>query len=364
MQITAKQKALKIVRMFSSRFQESEGVGCTENELEILQQSQKVNRLPEVFRQLMMLIGKQKLFGEIGAEIRHYNDFLKHDPKGMFLSTCENYDNIAYPPDIFVFHHTQGEWFNFFRAENAGDDPPVYSYLEEEGCFHKQADSFTEYCLQIRRNRMDQKIAEAQWHKINEVDYFFDSEDDDFYSKEPFPFDDPIPLDQLIDMLESRFTFHLRGCTDDELEDLRKAQGVDCLPDTYQQLMQLMGAKDIDKVLGRWGTKDCAGLRSAKQLFQSKLEQRHVQCPNDVFVFWVDHMERNFYFFRTKGCPDNPPVFYGFGIYGDFVKCSDSVSQFFLQYLDHSNYRCAIRAQKRRESAVYYDPESDEFLSR
>jgi hypothetical protein len=90
------------------------------------------------------------------------------------------------------------------------------------------------------------------------------------------------------------------GCTEEEVESIRLAQGVDYLPELYRQFMLEMG-------------KSTAGLIPANDpcdlSFPEVLSFQNDGLPEDCFVFLVDSQGDMFWFFRTVDNYDNPMLY-------------------------------------------------------
>jgi len=118
--------------------------GCTEPEIEIIRQAQNAACLPEVYRQLMLTVGKKGI-DDLLVGSANYHIVQR------FKSTFDDYfvDPLLYPPDSFFFWKDgQGSSFYFFRTQPCVDDPAVYGWLGKR-CFHKLAETFSEFILEF-----------------------------------------------------------------------------------------------------------------------------------------------------------------------------------------------------------------------
>jgi hypothetical protein len=121
--------------------QRDELEGCTEQELETLEQRYDVT-LPEAYKSCMRQIGKYAgglLAGSHFAYpgIRRQTEFAKQRAE-------KRETDFEFSDDAFVFHALQGYMFDYFNAESE-EDPPVYVFTKFEGEYgsRRRADSFS-----------------------------------------------------------------------------------------------------------------------------------------------------------------------------------------------------------------------------
>ncbi|MBC7871121.1 MAG: hypothetical protein H7Y09_09815, partial [Chitinophagaceae bacterium] len=99
-------------------------VGCTDEEIEELRQSQNVNRLPKVYINCMKVLGKQSGFIGIGSEIIYrYVKVLKQEAANIVINSEVGF---LLPADAFVFFMSHSCIFKFFLTDNEDEDPPVF----------------------------------------------------------------------------------------------------------------------------------------------------------------------------------------------------------------------------------------------
>lgn len=103
-----------------------EQVGCTRNEVILIEQQLEIN-LPIVYQEFLLSMGHSA-----GKFLQGSDCFFQHL---LFLQDWavellnENNFPQKLPEDVFVFYMHQGYQFSFFRLSE-GDDPPTYSYCE------------------------------------------------------------------------------------------------------------------------------------------------------------------------------------------------------------------------------------------
>jgi hypothetical protein len=124
----------EIERILSSAF-----IGYTDEEIEKLLTAQKVEYLPNIYRQYLQVMGHQaggilfqggdKSYRQLQASKQAIRRVLEEVP-----------DSPALPPDVFIFLSYQGVDFFLFVAEKSNDDPPVYYYGEGDITFLKVSD--------------------------------------------------------------------------------------------------------------------------------------------------------------------------------------------------------------------------------
>ncbi|HEX3052876.1 MAG TPA: SMI1/KNR4 family protein [Aggregatilineaceae bacterium] len=357
--LSVDQRVRKIERSIPSHLVEGGRKGCTAKELEELREAQNVECLPEVYRQFMFLMGRQGI-ARILRTIATCQDLITEASKEKLIQELDMM-GMRYPRDIFVFAE-DGEHYMFFRTKKCQDDPSVYGFWYE-GYFHKLADSITDYFIQTVRES-DQIRENALAKKINEVDFYYDPVIDDFYGVLPFAYDLPLPIERIIEKLNSRYGNKLEGCTAKELEELRETQNVERLPEVYRQFMLLMGKQGIGEVLGAFGEFTVQQASEFKRNLIMKLDRVKVLYPNDIFVFFEGYRQDRFYFFRTKDEGEKDPIIYCYFDGSDyFRKMSDTLSQFILQELDPSEYRRKKRWTKRQEEIFVYNPQETQMIS-
>ncbi|MBI5961485.1 MAG: hypothetical protein HY866_22285 [Chloroflexi bacterium] len=173
------QKTAKIRERLSPRVQRGELIGCSEQELEELKQAQNVTCLPEIYSELLRLMGKQGMGQTLDAYADH--KYLL----GMKSGFVEDMNEIelCYPKDAFVFWRDQqgcGYWF--FRTRGCETDPAVYEY-REASCFYKLAETLSEFILmQVDIDPEIRKVFAENIIRSRSINLYFDLQTDDFYA--------------------------------------------------------------------------------------------------------------------------------------------------------------------------------------
>ena len=147
------------------------------------------------------------------------------------------------------------------------------------------------------------------------------------------------------------------GCTPDEIKEIQRRQGVDCLPECYAYLLSSMGKQGMGYVLG--GAAEYADLLAAKREFVHNLTDyfdEEIGLPDDIFVPLV-HRGGFVYFFRTKNCSDDVPVYAHFE-HKCFRRVSNSLPAFILKRLQRD---ASTEPVYKAETLFYYDPDADAF---
>ena len=92
--------------------------------------------------------------------------------------------------------------------------------------------------------------------------------------------------DEKMDQLEKKiveYGYHFKGCTEDEIEQLRKTQGVDLLPEMYRRIMLRMGKNGMSQIL--WGEADCHLLDAQKKnLLKMALRACGIESAQSYFL--------------------------------------------------------------------------------
>ncbi|MBN1311758.1 MAG: SMI1/KNR4 family protein [Anaerolineae bacterium] len=131
--------------------------GCTEDELEALQQRQSVNCLPEVYCQLMLEIGRQSIEFVLGQGA-NFSAMMRIDKASLLQA--------AYPPDAFVLASQPDPYGNVFFVRTSGGkaDPPVY--VARPRGLYQAADCLSRFMLQrLDENTPRQNYHEDQWFR-------------------------------------------------------------------------------------------------------------------------------------------------------------------------------------------------------
>lgn len=117
--------------------------GCTEAELSALEQRYRFT-LPEAYKSCMRHIGKSSGGFLAGSEFRY--PAVERQTEFAREVAAERNTSFEFSDDAFVFHGLQGYAFDYFETE-AGDDPPVYLFMQFDRRFESrpEADSFSEW---------------------------------------------------------------------------------------------------------------------------------------------------------------------------------------------------------------------------
>jgi hypothetical protein len=124
-----------------------------------------------------------------------------------------------------------------------------------------------------------------------------------------------------------------QGCTETEIEELCKSQGVSYLPVVYRSFLLIMG-----KNTGNYFMRDLDhtyhSVLNLKEVALGLSEGDNVQLPEDAFVFVYDG-GGYFAYFETERHKDNPPVSYGYFSNKKPILAleAESLSEFFDQQL-------------------------------
>lgn len=172
-------------------------------------------------------------------------------------------------------------------------------------------------------------------------------------------------IDKIKERLSARtHGVELIGCTESELEALKQAQHVSCLPEVYCGLLRLMGKQGMGWVLDT-AYADYEELLSMKDSFVEEMNETGLNYPDDIFVFWEDQQGCGYRFFRTKDCQDDPAV------YEDrdrscFYKLAENLSSFIYRWIDIDKKRrqeLTLEIMERRTVELRFDMDRDDFYS-
>jgi hypothetical protein len=122
--------------------------GCSEKEIEQLEEHIGA-KLPQTYREFLTLMGHDAGIFWRGTDYLYKSVF---DLTEYARETMMD-GSFKLPNDAFVFSSHQGYFFAYFRLSD-GDDPPIYSYMEEEPYPTKWTESFSE-CL---KETLDEQI--------------------------------------------------------------------------------------------------------------------------------------------------------------------------------------------------------------
>ena len=95
--------------------------GCTEEDLQLLMKKQRVNFLPEAYRQFMMSFGKQ------AGGLQTYEGEFRFP---QALDFKDNYGKSLPSHDCFVFLYGPDDFGRYFQTKNLQHDPVTYIIRE------------------------------------------------------------------------------------------------------------------------------------------------------------------------------------------------------------------------------------------
>lgn len=109
---------------------EEELAGCTINDLEDYMKTQGVQRLPSIYIDFLLTVGKSS--GNLWKRA-HYKGVDLTRIKASLLNLLIAHKNpIILPDDAFVFFSEDRIVFYYFLTKNHDENPPVYMFLEVE----------------------------------------------------------------------------------------------------------------------------------------------------------------------------------------------------------------------------------------
>lgn len=323
---------------------------AAEQVLERIRKAQGVDSLPETYCQYMLaqglarnrrgsvtLAGSQKL-GWMRRQGGFYEDYEPRTPsfgmeklmtRNQLIMRLSDY-NLRHPEDLFVFFSDLQCTFYFFRTQPQDDNPAVYSY-EGGNCFYKLTDSFSEF-LELATGESKNT---GQWEASHQAAYLFDSAKDAFIPVQGPDFSRLPERLQTALAARSQLTASFYGCTEADLEVLRKAQGVECLPEVYCQVMLAMGGYGLGCILD--GYANFGKAVQELKWYTDEFKEDELDYPPDLFLFMGHDQGTGCRFFRTAGCPDDPPV-YGYWEDGAYHKLADSLTDYLVWELEHDPY--------------------------
>ena len=122
---------------------------------------------------------------------------------------------------------------------------------------------------------------------------------------------------------------HFKGCTQEEIEAVMEAQGVERLPGVFRRYLELMGHAGMNTIYtgSRWRY---SSMKSLKRWVIENMEDfdPSMTLPKDAFVFF-EHGGYEFRFFLTDNDNDDPPVFKYIESRGEPQQIADSLSSHF-----------------------------------
>ena len=121
----------------------------------------------------------------------------------------------------------------------------------------------------------------------------------------------------------------LKGCTEREIEQIRQSQGVDYIPEVYRQFLLAVG-NSIGGVIYKGTDYNYRYLLRLKEWAEGIVSglPNSPELPPDAFVF-VMHQGYIFFFFRTFGRNDNPPVYSYFEGDAEFELLDQSLTEYY-----------------------------------
>jgi hypothetical protein len=132
-------------------------LGCSNEEVESLEQQCGLT-LPSAYRDFLRSVGKQAGTFLVGSDLG-YQWLMGNQAFARKLATDSGFE---WPPDAFAFVLHQGYSGLFFRT-GEGEDPPVYTIVEEEpprrvfNAFTEWFDAAIEDEARLQRDQADQR---------------------------------------------------------------------------------------------------------------------------------------------------------------------------------------------------------------
>lgn len=127
-------------------------------------------------------------------------------------------------------------------------------------------------------------------------------------------------------------TVSSRGCTPEDIEEMKMAQGVARLPAIYVQFMRLLGRNASPLFEGEYyNCKDVKGLKQrAYEVFREDFP--FFNLPSDAFVFY-NHQDDYILYFLTNTDENDPPVYLHNDL-GETRKVNEYLSDFYFGEID------------------------------
>lgn len=122
-------------------------IGCSQQEIKAAMDVQNVARLPKMYEDFLLAMGKNagKLWKHGGGYT--YPDIERFKEQAKRLLKVDR-DPIVLPDDAFVFVIHEGMIFYYFLTTE-GDDPPVYVYSEIEFTHEQVDERLSDYLLNV-----------------------------------------------------------------------------------------------------------------------------------------------------------------------------------------------------------------------
>lgn len=319
--------------------------GFTEKQVDSLRRAQKVDTLPEIYRQFLLVMGKSP--GGFFEGANGSFEALKATKKDLIKTLKDNLiDEIPtprLPSHVFVFLSYQGVDYFFF--ETGHDDPAVYYYNDGDAHFRKVADHLSEWFFEQCLNHLEKAKASTILIPADKVEKWFSA--DEYLPPIPRkPKSKPVKkyeVDGFGERLKRRFLKTIKGIrdviesqqlpapysfiernllntydgvfegyTESEIEEVRQAQNVTYIPDVYYQFLQVMGKKAGGFEISRGNLNT---LKNRKDKLIALLNDKLIgiqlnppELPANAFVFYSDGSK--FLFFLVEEKQNDPSVFY------------------------------------------------------
>ena len=138
---TIKEMKLRLLQL--GRTTEKDFVGCTDDEIQNVKNSQRVKYLPSIYEEFLSTMGRAAGDLFIGTNA-FFPDLLRvKETALMLLEDC----NFAFqlPDNVFVLSEHQGYQFHYFECNKDVDDPPVWWYIERKTQPEKISESLSDY---------------------------------------------------------------------------------------------------------------------------------------------------------------------------------------------------------------------------
>lgn len=170
---------------------------------------------------------------------------------------------------------------------------------------------------------------------------------------------------RVLDLFGIKLLSKFKGCTDDEIEEVKEFQNIQYIPQAYRDLLQIMGKSGLSWIA--MGEANWDLLKKIKGSFESHMQWRGYKYPADLLVFFAE-MDV-YYFVRTRDQHDDPPVYSNGawwregGVEREIAKMAESLSEFWLMLVVARKRLSELGSEGWKPMAGgYYDPELDEYV--
>lgn len=339
--------------------------GCTEQELIDLMQDQQVACLPDTYRQVMRLMGKQGLETLLNGKA-HYDRV-----KGFKADFAESPEikQLGFPPDSFIFFEDyQGCGYFFFRTRGCESDPAVY-FNWESRYYNKLTSSFSELILIYASGSNWEEKLNAKWEEAQRLQLLYDANADGFYPA-PYQYDQVLSTEELIRQIAAEEDDPI-GCSEAEIAEIMRIQNVTYIPKPYRRLLLELGKPGPFQGGRIRNLANYYALQELKQDFMQVLNANEVTYPTDIFVIWGQKGSGGrhvYYFFRTVNCEDIVPVYEVVAWQSSqmrlvrFFKRANSLKEFIMHLRDPNSTRQVKQREEQYKQRYFYSEEEKDFV--